>query len=94
MQTSEARAKQAVQLAFQKIVKPVDFDTAIVEEFGRQASAERECCQQTYKVILSESESDFWKERLFRALLNDPISVQAMAAHFVARARCRRMMAS
>ena len=45
MQTGEARAKQAVQLAFQKIVKPADFDAAIVEEFGRQASAERECCQ-------------------------------------------------
>lgn len=82
MQIDEARAKHAVQQAFQKIVKPADFDAAIVEEFGRQASAERECCQQTYKVILSESESDFWKERLFRALLNDPISVQAMAAHF------------
>ena len=45
MLTGEARAKQAVQLAFQKIVKPADFDAAIVEEFGRQASAERECCQ-------------------------------------------------
>lgn len=82
MQTGEARAKQAVQLAFQKIVKPVDFDTAIVGEFGRQASTEREYCRQAYEVILIEPESDFWKERLYRALLNDPISVQAMAAHF------------
>lgn len=94
MQIDEARAKHAVQQAFQKIVKPADFDAAIVEEFGRQASAERECCQQTYKVILSESESDFWKERLFRALLNDPISVQAMAAHFVAQVRWLHMTTS